>query len=859
MLKSNIFLNNFTKSIKKLFKVEFFGLLLLSAIVLLAVFAPLVAGYGFSEVVCEPFSEPSASHILGCNDFGQDLLAQLLFGARTSLTVGLGVAFFSTFVATILALISGYNAGNVQDGKRGIWIDRVIMRSVDVTLSLPFLPLVIVLGVFLGSSLKTQIIVISLVMWAQPLRELRSQVLQLRTSGYVEASRSMGGKASFIMNIHILPDLFPLIVPQFIRIAHNAIMVEATISFLGLGDPLQASWGSTLYHANARTAFLTGDWVYWILPSGFAIALTVLSFALIGFYFEDKTESVSNSAIKKFTGKQNKVLLDNFYSKAKSDNLDNLNNLTNLKEQPILQIENFCVSYGDAKILKNINMQIKSGEIIGLVGESGSGKTTLGAGILQLLTQNAKTSGKINFCANDLENLSQKGIMDLRSNHIALIPQSAMNSLNPVLSIGNQIDEALRMDKSYTKEKSMALSKDWLQKVGLDARVLNLYPHQLSGGMKQRAVIAIALCRNPKFIIADEPTTGLDVLVQNEIIQLLLKLQKELNLSVLFITHNLPLVLKFADKISVMYKGELVETQTCDKIKQAPQHKHTKDLIKDLLSLEDESSNWQTSYEKTQVLRFENISKKFTNKFNGLFSKKEQKNFSLENINLTLHKGDTLGLVGSSGSGKSTIARLLLGMLKATDGDYFIKNKNIKTMNADEKKKNRQIVHLIFQDPYQSMNNKHSLFDIIAEPLIIHDISKDKNVQKNLIKQALRKVHLRDDDDFLQRKPIELSGGQRQRVAFARALVIEPEIIIADEPTSMLDQSIRMEIIQVMQELQQKYETGFLLITHDLALAYHFCDRIMVINEGKIVEEGTNLEIIKHPKNTYTKSLIENC
>lgn len=359
MHKFSDFFKNFLFYAKFTLRVEFIGLLLLSTIILLAIFAPFVSGYNFSDVVCEPFSEPSASHLLGCNDFGQDLLAQLLFGARTSLTVGLGVAFFATFIATILALISGYNAGNAQDGKGGIWIDRIIMRSVDVTLSLPFLPLVIVLGVFLGSSLKTQIIVISLVMWAQPLRELRSQVLQLRTSGYVEASRSMGGKAAFIIKRHILADLFPLIVPQFIRIAHNAIMVEATISFLGLGDPLQASWGSTLFHANARTAFLTGDWVYWILPSGFAIALTVLSFALIGFYFEDKTKSVSNSGVKKFTGKLNNIF---------DENTKKTSFLNELKTKSILKVTNFCVNYGDAQVLKNININLKAGEIIGLVG-----------------------------------------------------------------------------------------------------------------------------------------------------------------------------------------------------------------------------------------------------------------------------------------------------------------------------------------------------------------------------------------------------------------------------------------------------------------------------------------------------------
>lgn len=838
--KLNIFRTG-NKTHNAISKVTWFGISVLSLIVLIALFAPLLTPYAPQYNDCSAFSPPSSSHLLGCNDFGQDLWTHLIYGARTSLTVGITVALLASISATLLAIIAGYSAGGNERAQAKAWLDRLIMRTVDVTLALPFLPLVIVLGVFFGASVQTEILVLSLVMWAQPVRELRAQILQLRHNGYVEAAQTMGATAWFIGKKHILPDLLPLIVPQFIRIAHNAILVEATLSFLGLGDPLQSSWGSTLFHANARTAFLTGAWTYWIVPPGLAIATTVLSFALIGYHF-DSRQSIRLWRNKGGGGK----------GQLKID-----------KEAPLLQLEGLSISYqqpqGKFQALNKVDLTLTQGSILGLVGESGCGKTTLGNAILNVLPQSAEISGKRCYQGINLGQINAAAMRKLRQREIALIPQSAMNALNPVLSVGQQIDEVLRFQPQRTTAQRHADAIYWLQKVGLKAEHLAFYPHQLSGGMRQRVVIAIALAKRPKLIIADEPTTGLDVLVQEEIMQLLLQLKQEFDLTVLFISHNLPLVLKFADAIAVMYNGEIVEYNNTTTLRHKPQHWHSKALLAGIPSLTaDKRLNAELSKnEQAPIFTLNHVNKTFhSTRMASLLRGKKSEHHVLDDLSFSLYAGEVVALVGGSGAGKSTLSRLLLNILQAEQGDILFTGKNIKQLNPAQKQALYRDVHLVYQDPYQSLNPRYTIFELVAEPLRIAKINAAELVQQR-VSTALSQVQLPNDDEFLQKTANTLSGGQRQRVAFARALVSKPRLIIADEPTSMLDQSIRMDIINVMQNLKQQNTTGFLFITHDIALAYYFCQKIIVLHNGKIVESGIADTIIHNPKHQYTQALID--
>ena len=613
-------------------KVQWLGIVVLLTIVAFAALAPVVTPFGPSEPVCEPFAPPDAGHWLGCDDAGHDLFAQLLYGARVSLFVGLSVALFATITAVILAILAGFNGG---------WVDKLIMRIVDVALALPFLPLVIVLGVFFGASLGTQILVIAFVMWAQPVRELRSQILTIRSMGFVEASLSMGAGGLHVGRHHILPEVAPLVVPQFVRIAHNAILVETSLSFLGLGDPLQTSWGTILYHANARAAFLTGSWLWWIVPAGLAVSITVTALAFIGFGYDA-------SLTPRMRHRKRPIEMPDSAADASA----------------ALSIRDLVVSLhterAETEAVRGVSLDLKPGELVGLVGESGSGKTTIAMSVLRLLRKSAEVKrGVAMLGGRDLLRLPDSDLRDIRGLKLALIPQSAMNALNPVLTIGAQLAESL---SHGGMDDSQAAITKWLSRVGLEPRHAASYPHELSGGMRQRAVIAIALCKTPDVVIADEPTTGLDVLVQEEIMALLLELRQSLNLSILFVTHNLPLIARHADRLEVMHAGRIVDSGTASELRTHPRHAHTRALFESLPEINGER-RWRAA-ERTgaPVLVLDGVSKSFVAR-NALGMATGPRHLALDKVSLDLRPGEKLGLVGGSGAGKSTITRLSMGLL----------------------------------------------------------------------------------------------------------------------------------------------------------------------------------------------------
>jgi len=801
-------------------KVQWVGIAILSTMALVAIFAPWLTPYGPTEDVCRPFTMPSELHLLGCDDAGRDLFTQLIFGARVSLFVGLSVAVFATGAAVILAILAGLQGG---------WVDRLIMRIVDVALSLPFLPLVIVLGVYLGASLTTQIVVIALVMWAQPVRELRAQILSIRSMGFVEAALAMGGSGLHVGRRHILPEVAPLIVSQFVRIAHSAILVETSLSFLGLGDPLQTSWGSILYHANARTAFLTGAWLWWIVPAGLAVSVTVTALAFIGFGYDA-------SLTPRLWRRKRPI--------AEPEDAHT--------SEAALSLRNLAVAFhadtGTTEAVRNVSLDLGRGELVGLVGESGSGKTTLALATLGLLRASAEVRrGGAIFEGQDLLRLSEPTLRHWRGRRIALIPQSAMNALNPVMTIGTQLAEALAHGDQAPETATI---EAWLGRVGLAPRHARSFPHELSGGMRQRAVIAIALCNTPDVVFADEPTTGLDVLVQEEIMALLLDLRQSLDLSILFVTHNLPLIARHADRLEVMYRGEIVDRGTALQLRATAQHAHTKDLFDNLPEIAGEK-RWQASPPQgAPLLSLRAVSKGFRAR-NGLGLPTGAPVPVLKDVSLDLHPGEKLGLVGGSGVGKSTIARLLTGLIRPDAGSVLFEGAPLSEHGSV--KDHARAVHMVFQDPYGSMRNAMSIRDVVAEPLRIHGRMQDADAR---VAEALDAVCLPSDGAFQSRLPIQLSGGQRQRVAFARAFISAPRVILADEPTSMLDQSVRMEIMDLMEDLRQRFGTAFLFITHDIVLARHFCDRIMVLQGGQVVEEGPADTVIQTPVHSYTKQLI---
>lgn len=524
-----------------------------------AVFAPWLAPYDPGERVTRPFAAPSAAHLLGADDVGHDLFSILIFGARPSLLVG----FIAAIAATVVGMAVGVTAGYL----RGI-VDTALMRIVDVVLSLPVVPLTLVIGVLAGPGIVTQTFVISVALWAPVARELRAQVLSVREHDHIHALRAMGARHSYVLARHIVPAVGVLVVPQLVLAVKNAVLLEASLAFLGLGDITSMSWGMMLSVANGRSAFLTDAWLWWVLPPGALIGLTVLGFALAGGAVERTTGGITRRITRR-----GKPRLPTVAAAVPVD-----------ADGVLLRIEKLSVRYGEGENAGGgctaVDLEIPRGQVLGLVGESGSGKSTVAAAIVGLMPPAARvTSGRILLGGVDLLDLGDRERRALLGSRIGLVPQEAQSALNPVHRIGDQIREAVLVHTDVTRGRAQDRAHELLRMVGLPADRYRAFPHELSGGQRQRVVLAIALANEPELLVADEPTSGLDVLVQQEIIDLLDELRTRLRLTVLIVTHDLPVVAQTADLVAVMRAGEVVEQGDAGTVLTDPQHPYTRDLM----------------------------------------------------------------------------------------------------------------------------------------------------------------------------------------------------------------------------------------------------------------------------------------
>ncbi|MGN0348807.1 MAG: dipeptide ABC transporter ATP-binding protein [Roseburia sp.] len=501
----------------------------------------------------------------------------------------------------------------------------------------------------------------------------------------------------------------------------------------------------------------------------------------------------------------------------------------------------FCDKKQPEQVVTDLSFSMGHGEIVGLVGESGSGKSQSALAIAGLLRRSVvDVSGEILWEGKtDFLKLSRSELRSYQGNEIGIIFQEPMTSLNPVKQVGWQIEESLRLHTQLTREERRSRTLAMLQKVGLsDAeRISRAYPHQLSGGQRQRIMIAAAMMNHPKLLIADEPTTALDVTIQEQIIALLRQMNREEKTALLFISHDLKLVQGFCDRVLVMKDGRVVEQGKADDVFYAPKEKYTKRLVACIPTFESRA-HVNTVLEEERTLFVEQLRVALPAHGSGLRGKKNLQPI-LEDVNFFIRKGEILGLVGESGSGKSTLARTLLGVNKSYQG---------KIVHA--------ISHpqMVFQDPYSSLNPSKTIGWILEEPL--RNFTKDTRAErKEKAVRMLRRVGL--DERLLTHYPQELSGGQRQRVCIALALILEPEFLIADEAVSALDVTIQAQIIELLMRLHQEIGFSILFISHDLRVVYQLCDRVMIMEGGRIVEEGTVEEIYRNPKEEYTKRLLK--
>lgn len=523
------------------------GLALLAVIATVALAAPLLAPYDPDARSGPPFARPSAAHWLGTNDIGQDLLSELIHGARVSLLIGVVAALVATLVGGLVGLVAGYRRG---------WLDTVLMRAVDVVLAIPVVPLTIVVGVFVGAGLATQIAVISAVLWARVARELRAQVLSVRERDHVQAVQAMGAGAAHVLPRHVLPAVVPLVAPQFVIATKLAIGLEAALAFLGLGDVTARSWGTTLSLAHARSAFLTDAWLWWVLPPGLAIALTVLGFALVGHGLEERVRPVLRDRIPPARRRRG---------------------TEPVAADAALVVDGLSVRYGERDVVHEVSLRVRAGETVGLVGDSGSGKSTVAAAVGALLPGAARiTGGRVLVDGHDVAAVDPR---EVRGRRVAFVPQEAMSALNPVHTVRAQIVEALTVHRPLDRDAARARADELLADVGIDPVRGGDHPHQLSGGMRQRVVIAIALAADPAVLVADEPTSGLDVLAQDALLDLLAGLHRRRRIAMLVISHDLPVVGRIADRIGVLHEGRLVELGATGQVLGAPAHPYTRALL----------------------------------------------------------------------------------------------------------------------------------------------------------------------------------------------------------------------------------------------------------------------------------------
>ena len=531
--------------------------------------------------------------------------------------------------------------------------------------------------------------------------------------------------------------------------------------------------------------------------------------------------------------------------------------------KPVINIKNLNVDYITDKnpinAVRDVTFEIFSGEIFGLVGESGSGKSTVVQAMMRILPPPAIISkGEVIINNEDILASSSLDVVGMRWKKISIVMQSALNALNPVLSIREQIHDVLKTHKNLIGLDADERAKELLSLVEIDHDRLDSFPHQLSGGMKQRIVIAIALAIMPPIIIMDEPTTALDVIVEREIIAKIIDLRKKLGFTILFITHDLNLLLEFADRLAIMKNGEIVELDKVENINAGGKHPYTKKLIGSIPSASGKrqkgllSKPKSLNLSKNPLLEVQNLKKVFQSP--GFFNK--NKLIAVNDVSFKIHKGEIVGLVGESGSGKSTVAKLVTRLIRPSGGSIYLDGENKKvTESRNVPLQYRKDVQMVFQDPFGSLNSIHTVYHHLSRPLYRHRL-KDEVTMLPYIIDLLEKVGLSPGEKFAEKFPHEMSGGERQRVAIARALSLEPKIVVADEATSMLDVSIRMEVLEIFAKMRIENNLTVLFITHDLASARYLADRIIVLKNGKIIEENNSEKLIQNPKEDYTKQLV---
>jgi oligopeptide transport system ATP-binding protein len=523
-------------------------------------------------------------------------------------------------------------------------------------------------------------------------------------------------------------------------------------------------------------------------------------------------------------------------------------------QPPILSLNDVRVTFttldGEVEAVRGVALDVHAGETVAIVGESGSGKSQLMMAVMGLLARNGRASGRADYRGVNLIGMPKSELNTIRGSKITMIFQEPMTSLDPLYTIGNQLMEPIIRHRKLNKAEARARALDMLRLVSIPEpeRRLNSYPHELSGGQRQRVMIAMALANNPDILIADEPTTALDVTIQAEILELMAALQRELGMGLVFITHDLNIVRRIADRVVVMRYGEIVEQGPAKEIFASPQHAYTKEL----LSAEPEGRKAPVAAGAPEILVGDNIRVTF-NIGGGFLSGPPLVLKAVDGVSVHLRQGQTIGIVGESGSGKSTLARALLRLLPS-QGPVHFDGQDISAKSVKDMRPLRSELQVVLQDPFGSLSPRLTAGQIVTEGLLVHEPAISAAERDRRAIAAFTEVGL--DPRLRNRYPHEFSGGQRQRIAIARAIILKPKVVVLDEPTSALDRQVQKQIVELLRKLQREHNLSYLFISHDLAVVRAMSDHIMVMKDGKLVEQGTPDEVMGNPREDYTKRLM---
>ncbi|MFO6452225.1 MULTISPECIES: dipeptide ABC transporter ATP-binding protein [unclassified Aeromicrobium] len=845
------------------------GVGLILFFLVLAVFAPWIAPYDFNQVrgddgvLFGTQQPPSADHLFGTTVGGADVLSRVVYGARTAMEVIVLAVIVSSVIGVPLGLVSGYLGG---------WLDKTLVLIMDALYSFPSLLLAIVVSIVVsgGSSgalggIASAAISITVIFIPQYYRVIRNATVSVKTEPYVDAAKVVGVRTPRVLFRHILSNVAQTLPVIATLNASEAILTLAALGFLGFGiEPSAAAeWG---YDLNKAMPDATND-IWWTgLYPGLAIVLVVLGVTLLGESLNDITNPLLRTrAADKAEGELEVELAEDL--SAAPELGDDLAGTSAAAEPPhrtaVLSLSDLRISFGtDAGrvvAVDGVGFDVEPGEVVAVVGESGSGKSVTSRAVMGLLPSTAKVDGSAVLRTGgaderELIGMSPQALRPIRGDEISMVFQEPSTALDPVRTVGWQIIEAIRAHRETSKSEAKKRAIELLELVGLPdpERRVDYYPHQLSGGQKQRVVIAIAIACEPDVIVADEPTTALDVTVQAAILELLLDLRNRLGTAIVLITHNMGVVADIADRVVVMYRGTIVEQAPVDRLFSAPEHPYTRALLESVPHLGRpkvvEGDAGPAPLENAPVvLDLDDIVVEFPGGWG------EPTFRAVDHVSLQVHRGEVLGLVGESGSGKSTLGRTAVGLQQPTSGIVRVGGEQISGLSDAELRPFRRRFGFVFQDPASSLNPRMSILDCIAEPLRVHTDLSDAQVREK-VQGLLDSVEL--PRDFAERYPHELSGGQRQRISLARALALEPDLLIADEPTSALDVSVQARVLELFLDLQQRLQFACLFITHDLAVVDRLANRVAVMQRGRLVELGPRDQVLRRPTEDYTRSLI---